>query len=484
MTPLSTERISDTANRLLETFHLPGLSVGVVSGSELVYAEGFGWADIAQRRPQDPYLHQRIGSITKTMVCLCAMALVEEGRLHLDSRVADLLPDLILNGYGDELTLWHLLTHTGGIGEAPTAADVADPIRVLWADGPDTPPLAEKYPNGITIDVRPGSKWHYANHGWMVAGEIIARLEQATIETVLQRRIFEPLGMLQTDNLDHPGERLTTGYRHAPSPESLDQLELLGKPPPLGRAVDGHNIPGDWVYINGRAAGAVQSNIPDMALYAAALLAHGGGVVTPQTFDEMLKPHWCPDERLASMGLGFFRAHEFEEFTFGHNGGVDGGWNTNLTVIPNRKLAMLVHLNAYLDCSEEVYSQLLQAVLDAPSPVLPDLPLDAEVRSSAVGVYTFPDGILTNSRPVRSHGRLQITEENGDLILRSRRGDWRNGIRLIRADAHDPFFLALDTASVVKPKIALVSDTDGRVSGLRLDRLSLMERDDTLPFWD
>ena len=145
---------------------------------------------------------------------------------------------------------------------------------------------------------------------------------------------------------------------------------------------------------------------------------------------------------------------------------------------------MLVHLNAYLDCSEEVYSQLLQAVLDAPSPVLPDLSPDAEVRSSAAGVYTFPDGILTNSRPVRSHGRLQITEENGDLILRSRRGDWRNGIRLIRADAHDPFFLALDTASVVKPKIALVSDTDGRVSGLRLDRLSLMERDDTLPFWD
>ena len=79
-------RISETANRLLEEFHLPGLSVGVVSGDDLVYAEGFGWADIESRRAQDPNLHQRIGSITKTMVCLCTMALVEEGKLSLDDR--------------------------------------------------------------------------------------------------------------------------------------------------------------------------------------------------------------------------------------------------------------------------------------------------------------------------------------------------------------------------------------------------------------
>jgi CubicO group peptidase (beta-lactamase class C family) len=483
MTSLSAEQISETAKRLLEEFHLPGLSVGVVSGNELVYAEGFGWADISRRRPQDPILHQRIGSITKTMVCLCALALVDEQRLRLDARVAELLPDLKFNGYGDELTLWHLLTHTGGIGEAPTSADVADPIRVLWADGPETPPLAEKYPDGITIDVRPGSKWHYANHGWMLVGEIIARLEGATIEQVLHRRVFNPLGMHTTDNLDLPGERLTTGYLHAPSPEALDQLELLGKAPPSRGPIDGHNIPGDWVYINGRAAGAVQSNIPDMALYAAALLNSGGGIVSPETFKEMLKPHWCPDERLISIGLAFFRSQQFSEFTFGHNGGVDGGWNTNLTVIPGRNLAMLVHLNAYLDTSEDVYSQLLQVILDAPTPPLPGTPLDATVRSSATGVYTFPSGTLTNSRPIRLHGRLQITEEDGELILRSRRGAWRNGIRLLPVDADDPFFLALDTASVVKPKIALILDSGGQVSGLRLDRLTLMERDDTLSPW-
>ena len=78
MTSLSPERISETAGRLIEEFHLPGMSIGVVSNNELAYAEGCGWADITKRKPQEPALHQRIGSITKTMVCLCAMALVEE----------------------------------------------------------------------------------------------------------------------------------------------------------------------------------------------------------------------------------------------------------------------------------------------------------------------------------------------------------------------------------------------------------------------
>ena len=60
---------------------------------------------------------------------------------------------------------------------------------------------------------------------------------------------------------------------------------------------------------------------------------------------------------------------------------------------------------------------------------------------------------------------------------------WRNGIRLLPVDAGDPFFLALDTASAVKPKIALVLDSGGQISGLRLDRLTLMEQDDTLSPW-
>jgi len=71
-------RVRDTVTDLIARYHLPGVSIGVVSGDELVYAEGFGYADIESTEPMDPGRHHRIASITKTMTGLCTMALVDE----------------------------------------------------------------------------------------------------------------------------------------------------------------------------------------------------------------------------------------------------------------------------------------------------------------------------------------------------------------------------------------------------------------------
>ena len=149
------ERIRSTVSGLVDEHHLPGISVGVVSGQDLVFAEGFGFADIESRRPQDPGLRQRIGSITKTMVALCAMALVDEGKLSLDDLVVERLPDLTFHGPADTLAVRHLMTHTGGIGEAPTMDHVTKPFDVLWSDTSDVPPVGEAYPDGIVIEAAP-----------------------------------------------------------------------------------------------------------------------------------------------------------------------------------------------------------------------------------------------------------------------------------------------------------------------------------------
>ena len=120
------DRVRATAASLVDEYNVPGMSIGVVSGNELVYSQGFGYADVESGRPQAPELRQRIGSITKTMVGLCALALVEEGKLGLDERVVDRLPDIRFNGPGETLLVRHLMTHTNGIGEAPTMNDYRD----------------------------------------------------------------------------------------------------------------------------------------------------------------------------------------------------------------------------------------------------------------------------------------------------------------------------------------------------------------------
>ena len=477
------DRIRSVTTRLVEEHHLPGVSVGVVIGDDMVFAEGFGYADIESGRRQDPVLRQRIGSITKTMVGMCTMALVDEGRLSLDDRVVDLLPDITFHGPAETLAVRHLVTHTGGIGEAPTMASIIDPYEALWSDTPEVPPIAEAYPDGILIEATPGTKWCYANHGFGLLGEIIARIEDSPIERVLEQRLFEPLGMADSDCYDRPHPDLTTGYHRAPGIEELDRLELIGQDPEVGETVDGYNIRGRHIYVRPRAAGAVESTVPDMARYASALLRRGGGVVKPETFDLMVSPQWCPDERLCSLGITFQRQARFGRRTFFHGGGVTGGWNTYLMVVPAESMALLVHMNLSSDLLEPVVSGITQAALDAPGYTYSSDPPAPEIAASAPGVYEVLPGHLTNHRPVTSMGRVQITADEEGLIFRSRRGPAREGVRMRPADRDDPALFALDTGAADPARVVLVRDDDGSIRGLRLDRLVYMERNGGLQPW-
>lgn len=471
------DRVRSATNAAVARYHLPGIAVGVVQGDDVVFAEGFGYADIESAKPQRPELRQRIGSITKTMVGLCAMALVDEGRLSLDDRLVDHLPELTLHGPGEAVTIKHLLTHTAGIGEVPVVEDLPRMEQTLWSDEPYRTRIPESYPDGITIDVPPGTKWAYANHGFMLLGEIIARTEGSPIHEVLQRRVFGPLGMANTDCLDLPHATLTTGYHRAPSQDALDLLASAGiEPPKPEEPVDGHNIRGKYQYVRGPAAGAVQSAIPDMARYASALLKKSAGIVNPATFDAMVSAQWCPDDRLASIGLTFFRETRFGRRTFGHGGGVSGGWNTHVTVLPAENLALLTHLNLTFDDFTKVDGHILQAVLGEPDVELPKTPVDPALLAEAPGVYQATEGRLTNFRIISGTGRLQLSERDGELVLHARRGAWKQGVVLRPADANDPAFFRLDTGDPEPPGIALLRGRDGAVTGLRFDRLVEMVR--------
>lgn len=483
--PFTTEaaaRLREVASQALADLKPAGFAVGVVEGPDLVFAEGFGFADIESGKPQHPELRQRIGSITKTMVGLCAMALVDEGRLSLGDRLVDHIPELTIDGDAEAVTIRHLLTHTAGIGEVPVAADARRADDTLWSDAPDDD-LLGLFPNGLTLDMPPGAKWSYANLGFALVGEIVARIEGAPIAEVLERRVFKPLGMTSSDLLDRPHPDLTTPYHHAPTDEERQLAERFGEPLPVEATVDGTNIRGTYRYIRGGgAAGAVQSTIPDMARYASALLARGAGIVRPETFDQMVAPQWCPDERLESWGLTFQRMRHFGEAFIGHGGGVLGGWNTALIVSPQRNQALLIHANTAFDGMAALTSRLLAELTGARPPVLAGAPA-AEVIAAAPGVYESPGGVLTNFRIIGQMGRLMIKAEDGALTLYARRGDWRDGKRLHPGDPGDPDFLLVDDNPLTPSKLALVRDAAGAVVGLRCDRLVQMVRTEAVAPW-
>ncbi len=478
------ERLGAAAAELIEKHHLPGICIGVVHGDDLVYAEGFGYADIESGEPQDPGRRQRVASITKTMTGLCVMALVDEGRLSLDDRAVDHLPEIAFDGPGERITLWQLLTHTSGIGEAPTLDALAATIDPNHVGGDGE--FATMYPKGIVVEAEPGTKWAYANHGYALLGEIVARADKASFADVLQRRIFEPLGMSETACTREAHPLVTTGYHRTTNADTRELLERAGLPVTAEEPVDGYNIRGKGVANDHHgmlAAGAVQSTMEDMARYASALLRRGGGIVRPETFDAMVAPQWCPDDRLASWGLSFARLLRGGRRSFGHGGAYFGGWNSHLGVFPAEDMALIVHMNVMLDTPAPVYARIERALFNAPAPSAPAVAADAGVVAAAPGVYECTPGKLTNFRPSTNLGRIQITAAGDALAIRSRRGVWKRGVPLLPSDPSDPLMCAAYAPDGDPAPVLLTRGADGRIDGIRFGEIQHMVRNDDVAPW-
>ena len=478
-------RLRAAVQSLVDEHSIPGVALGVVEGDDLVYSEGFGYGDIENDQPMRPEMRQRIASITKTMVGLCVMALVDEGRLSLDAQIPALLPDIRFKGPAEALTLWHLLTHTGGIGEAPNAEDLARPFEKLFSSEPKHQPLAEAYDAGITLEVAPGTKWAYANHGYMLLGEIVSRIEGGDIQDVLHRRIFEPLAMRDSDILDLPHNGLSAGYHRAPGDDEREMLTRIGLEPPEEETVDGINIRGKYQYVWDRPAGAVQSTIPDMARYASALLRRGAGIVRPDTFDRMVADQWRPDPRLPGWGLSFAVRNYCGHAGFSHGGSAFGGWNSYMAVFPREGRALLVHVNLMYDQFDPVIvPRIIQAFWGAPDFALPEAPVDPRILATAAGVYEAPiPGPLTNFRVMTNVGRVMVAARDGGLVLTSRRGPWKAGVPMAPASPLEPDLFALLTGEPQPPLITVLRDTSGAVTGLRFPQLVDMHRNGSIEPW-
>jgi CubicO group peptidase (beta-lactamase class C family) len=474
-TPQDFDRIRAAARALVEDNRLPGLSIGVVSGDDLVFAEAFGHADIESKEPLHIERRQRIASITKTMVGLCAMAVVDEDKLRLEDRVVDLLPEVAFEGPAEAMTVRHLLTHTSGIGEAPTIEglrDVSAPDRSKLKHAGE---FGELYPKGVVVEVPPGEKWAYCNNGYALLGEIIQRAEKAQLQDIMQRRIWGPLGMTSTAILDVPDDRVTTPYHRATNDDTRFQLERAGIPVREEQTVDGLNIRGEFTPDFNkamRAAGGVQSNVPDMAKYASALLRNGTHVVRPETFDAMVAPQCCPDERLVSWGLSFSRIPRFGRMLIGHGGAYFGGWNSRLDVIPAEGIGIIQHMNIMLDEPSPVFRRIWQAVLDAPAERFAPQRLSASTISSAPGEYLLPmPGPLTNFRPATRTGRIRIEQDGDGLRITSRWGKWKTGVPLLPCDGADSTLFAVSPDGAAPAYLALTRDDAGEIDGLRIDDL-------------
>jgi CubicO group peptidase (beta-lactamase class C family) len=215
----------------MSTADIAGGVIVVVKDGEVLVQKGYGYADVATKKPVDPERTLfRAGSVGKLVTHTAAMQLVEQGKLDLDADIAKYLdfpvPDA--DKYGKPVTLHNLMTHTGGFEEL---------VRGLMAREPEKLMSLETYVKATRPSriFPPGEVPSYCNYCVSVEGYMVQRASGENFDDYLDRNIFARLGMSNSSNRQPLPQRLaenmSSGYSTASEPPGY--FELIG-PAPAG----------------------------------------------------------------------------------------------------------------------------------------------------------------------------------------------------------------------------------------------------------
>jgi N-acyl-D-amino-acid deacylase len=194
----------------MRKYGIPGGAVAVLRDGKLIYARGFGYADVENKTPVQPDALFRIASVSKPITAAAVMKLVEEGKLKLEDRVAPYIahlapaPGATVDARWEQITIRHLLTHTGGWdrGKPNGGFDPMDrPGIAAAAVNAPAPASAEtliRYMKGMPLDFDPGEKYVYSNFGYAILGRVIQRLSGMPYEEYVRARVLQPVGATRT----------------------------------------------------------------------------------------------------------------------------------------------------------------------------------------------------------------------------------------------------------------------------------------------
>jgi serine beta-lactamase-like protein LACTB len=170
--------------------NLPGLSVAVGAGGDIVWAEGFGWADVENRDPVTPGTRFRIGTASTVLSSAAVGLMLEQGRLDLDERIQVHVPEFPDKPW--PVTLRQVMAHVAGI---PSDGGDEGPFRSTHCDRTIE---GLKLFADRSLRFEPGAAYRFSNYGWILVSAAVEAAAKEPFFAVMQKEVFEPLGMKDT----------------------------------------------------------------------------------------------------------------------------------------------------------------------------------------------------------------------------------------------------------------------------------------------
>ncbi|WP_374147029.1 serine hydrolase domain-containing protein [Sphingomonas sp. 28-63-12] len=312
------------ASQLAE-HHIAGATVSVVQDGKLIFAKGYGFADIDKRVPvvADRTLF-RIGSISKVFTTIGTMQLAEAGKVKLDADVSRYLDFSFPRVSKAPLTLAHLMTHTAGFAESLNGLLVQSPKNVL--------PIGDMIKRTLPPLVRaPGTAPSYSNHGIALEGYIIERAAGEPFDDYMDRHVFTPLGMLHSSFREPLPPALAANLSHG------------------HREENGRLVPQPFELTNIAPAGSISATATDMARFMIANLQLGtidaAQILRPETAKTMQACHYRTDPRAACMAYGFYHQKMAGHDVIAHDGGTNL-FLSNMVLVPDEQFGVFVSYNS------------------------------------------------------------------------------------------------------------------------------------------
>ena len=318
------ERSRQTVRAGVSKQNLPGVSVAVGIGGDVVWAEGFGWADLENHVPVTPGIRFRTGGVSMALTSAAVGLLLEKHRLDLEDEIQMHVPAFPKKQW--PVTLRELMGHIAGVR----------------SDKGDEEPLSERC--DVAVDglkrfaespllFEPGSRYRYSTYGWVLVSAAVEAASEEPFFSFMRTQVFKPLAMADTT--------------HETAAEPITDRATLYYPKFSGDPRYGPEAARDGDYACFAGAGAFLSTPSDLVRFGMAI--NNGRLLKPTTVKTLQAMQHLTSGAESGYGLGW----DLESVSIaggpatmiGHDSEFTIGGSTSLATFPDRGIAVSVMTN-------------------------------------------------------------------------------------------------------------------------------------------
>lgn len=384
------ETSSNLATRLPATFAAieralaassrPGMIIAITDRAKTQTVLVHGYSDVKARKLLTPDSRFALGSISKSFTAIALMQIADQGRFDPQRPIHDYLPPFSVRSRYPPITGRHLLSMTAGLPNY--LADVASSRFAIMKLQEFTPAYA------------PGEHWSYSNTGFQILGYVLEDIESAPYGTIIQRRIFDALGMSASAAVIDDSQRTQLAVSYIQWPYDQTYVEA------------------PW-FEYAAGDGSIISTAPDMCAYLRLILNRGNGptgrVLSDKSFTELTTPV------LHDYAYGLMVRQENGDTIIAHAGQI-AGFENYIEAHMKQGFGIVFLSNGGLDTALEkwVTAAVSAAYRDEPVPVAPVADDDPRLHDPAAYAGTYERMPKQGGTTVTS---LSFTAKQGRLLL-------------------------------------------------------------------